>query len=543
MGVVHISNLEACALTGKTTWSQCGHTTLVRHLGKRVGLVHELRELVGAEERVDHRGDRTRIDQLARGELLHIMDVHPLLDRTGHTGHTDIDLAAELLAHGPDTTIAKVIDIIDRLLSCLQIDQVLDDRDDIVAGQRRLVRRYAQAELLVDTVTTDLAEIVALRVEEELVDKGARGLEIRSLATTELAVDCLQGILLATGDILLNRLDDDRVGLRSLLGEHLDRLGAAEADTLEQRGIQSDILGRDDLAGVHVDHIARYNAIDVILVQIVERNLLGQREKLQQILVGGEAESAQQSSDRELLLAIDIGIHHVLDVGGKLHPRAAERDDTCREDPCTVGMDRIGEEHAGGAMKLRHHDAFGAVDDERATVGHRRDIPEIDLLLDRLDEIIRLPVGLRAEAQACLQRHCERQLALATLVDRILGALDPVIDKLEGEDLARVMDGKIRDKCRLKPHWLPLLTGNRLPLQKITIRRQLHIEQIRHLDNLGDGCERHTVLTVGHTVVRSVRNHCIYLQSVGKLGINSRQQMDSPQWPIGPCRESMTRLY
>jgi hypothetical protein len=39
------------------------------------------------------------------------------------------------------------------------------------------------------------------------------------------------------------------------------------------------------------------------------------------------------------------------------------------------------EEDARGAVQLRHHDALGAVDDERAGLGHQRDLAEVDLLL------------------------------------------------------------------------------------------------------------------------------------------------------------------
>ena len=45
VGRVYVTNLKACTLTGQTTWAQRRDTTLVRDLGQRVVLVHELRQL------------------------------------------------------------------------------------------------------------------------------------------------------------------------------------------------------------------------------------------------------------------------------------------------------------------------------------------------------------------------------------------------------------------------------------------------------------------------------------------------------------------
>ena len=53
MSIVYVTNLETGTLAGKTTGAKGRHTALVGDFGQRVGLVHELREGVGAEECVD----------------------------------------------------------------------------------------------------------------------------------------------------------------------------------------------------------------------------------------------------------------------------------------------------------------------------------------------------------------------------------------------------------------------------------------------------------------------------------------------------------
>ena len=50
VGVVHVTHLESCAVAGKTAGAECGETPLVGDLCERVGLVHELAQLAGAEE-------------------------------------------------------------------------------------------------------------------------------------------------------------------------------------------------------------------------------------------------------------------------------------------------------------------------------------------------------------------------------------------------------------------------------------------------------------------------------------------------------------
>ncbi len=50
MGIVYVAHLKPCTLTREAAGSQGRETALVGHLRQRVGLVHELRQLVGAKE-------------------------------------------------------------------------------------------------------------------------------------------------------------------------------------------------------------------------------------------------------------------------------------------------------------------------------------------------------------------------------------------------------------------------------------------------------------------------------------------------------------
>src|SRR3546814_1109801 len=60
MGGVNVAHFKARAFTGKTARPERRHTTLVRDFGQRIGLIHELGKLRGAEE-LAHGRDRKSV--------------------------------------------------------------------------------------------------------------------------------------------------------------------------------------------------------------------------------------------------------------------------------------------------------------------------------------------------------------------------------------------------------------------------------------------------------------------------------------------------
>ena len=92
MGVVYVSNLEACTLTGKTARAKCGQTALMSQLGQWVVLIHELRQLGRTEEFFNCSHNRTNINQYLWCNNLGILNGHTFADYTLHTGKTDTEL-------------------------------------------------------------------------------------------------------------------------------------------------------------------------------------------------------------------------------------------------------------------------------------------------------------------------------------------------------------------------------------------------------------------------------------------------------------------
>ena len=211
VGIVHVSHLEAGALARQTAGAEGREAALVGDFGQGVGLVHELRQRIGAEKGVDNRRDCLGVDQVDRGEHLVVADVHTLADSAAHAGQAHAELVVELLADCADSAVRQVVDVVDVGLGVNQLDEVFDNLDDVLLGQDAHLHRGRQAELLVDTVAADVAQVVTLLGEEEVCDYLACGSVVGSLGVAELAVDILDSLLLGVGGILLEGVEDNRV--------------------------------------------------------------------------------------------------------------------------------------------------------------------------------------------------------------------------------------------------------------------------------------------------------------------------------------------
>src|SRR5699024_1957837 len=198
------------------------------------------------EELLDRGDDRTHVDQSLRRDRLDVLRRHALADDALHARETGANLVLDELADGADAPVAEVVDVIDveadvsiltiatthvRGLTCVQADEVLDGGHNVFDGEHRRAERGFKTELLVDLVAADLGEVVALRVEVEVVEKRTSGFGGNLLARAELAVDVAKGVLLGEDRVLLERRRD-----RLVAGELLKDLFARHAERLQERG-------------------------------------------------------------------------------------------------------------------------------------------------------------------------------------------------------------------------------------------------------------------------------------------------------------------
>ncbi len=192
MGRMHVAHLEAGALAREAAGSERRETPLVRDLGERVGLIHELRELRGAEE-LAHRGRRgLGVDQILRHHSVDVDRRHALLDGALHAQQAQPILVLHQFADRSDAAIAEMVDVVDFAAAVAQIDERLHHGENILAAQRAHRVRRVEVEAHVHLHAADGREVVALRVEEQRMEHRFRRVHRRRLARSHHAIDVEQ---------------------------------------------------------------------------------------------------------------------------------------------------------------------------------------------------------------------------------------------------------------------------------------------------------------------------------------------------------------
>jgi hypothetical protein len=267
---VHVADLHAGPLTGQTTRTQRRQAALVGQARERVGLVHELGQLAGAEELLDGGDDRPDVDQGLRRDRLDVLGRHPLADDALHAGEADPDLVLDQLADGAQAAVAEVVDVVDAVVGLAGVQRTTYS---MVATMSSSVSvqvpcGHLDAELLVDLVAADLGQVVALGLKKRFSSSAWRRLARRRLARPQLAVDVEQGLVLP-GDVVLLEGGQDRgrplevladavLGPAQRLEQHGDRLAALAVDAdadgvalvdveLQPRTAAGDDLGAEDV--------------------------------------------------------------------------------------------------------------------------------------------------------------------------------------------------------------------------------------------------------------------------------------------------------
>ena len=537
VGRVHVAHLEAGTLAGQAARAQRGDATLVRDLRQRVGLVHELRQLARPEELADGRADRLAVDQVVRHQVLGLGLAETLLHRPLDADQARAKLVLGQLADAAHPAVAEVVDVVDLALAVAQVDQDLDDRQQVLVGQRHRTDELVAADATVELHAADLRQVVRVRAVEQAVEQRLDGLLGRRLARTHHPVDRDPRGGLVGGVVGTQRLRHERTLVEVVRVQRLELLDRRDPHLLQQVLGQLVIGLGDDLAGVAVDHVGREHAAQhvvlghrdplelgrlhladvlgvdplvlrdddaAVLVRDVEAgdlaahpvgDQLHQRafrhqleivedEEVGEDLLGRQADRLQQDRHRHLAAAVDAEVQHVLRVELEVEPRAAVRDDPRREQQLAraVGLAAVVlEEHARRAVQLRDDDPLGAVDDERAVGGHERNLAHVHLLLlDFLDgRLGRLAVH-DDQAHAGTQRRAEGQATLLAFHDVEGRVAERVADELQPRHLVVRGDREDRGEGRLQA--FVLAVGDvALELQELRVRLELGLEEVRHV--------------------------------------------------------------
>jgi len=537
VGDVHVTHLEAGTLARQTARAQGRDAALVRDLGQRVGLVHELRQLRSTEELLERRRNGLGVDQVVRhqGLLLSLTQTlfHGLLD----TGQTGAVLVLGEFANTTHAAVAQVIDIVDFAIAVAKIHQDLDHSEDVVIGQHHRAGGLVTADFGVELHATHAREVVGVGVVEQALEQGLHRVLGRRLAGAHHAVDghtrgkfvhrlvdaqglrnvgalvefvgidalqflhasgaqfFQQGIgqlFVGLGNDFAGVVIDDVARHHTAHEEVLRHADVGGARLLEFAGVtrrHTLVLGDDHLAGfvgdVKAGHLATQTLSDKFhLRAAVHQAEIVVDEEVRQDGLGVEADGLEQDRDRHLAATVDAEVQDVLRVEFEVQPGSAVRNDAGAEQQLAraVGFALVVlEEHTGRTVQLRHDHALGAVDDERALLGHERHFAHVDLLLfDFLDHLGLGGGGLTVindELHTGTNSRGKGQttgLALAH-IERWLGQV--VFDELHLDKTVVRDDGERSFKRCLQAFWRAL-TRCALSLQERGVGVLLHLQQI-----------------------------------------------------------------
>ena len=192
---MHVAHVEAGAIAAEAARTKRRQAPLVRQLGQRVGLVHELGQLAATEELLDAGDDGADVDQSPRRGRTGVLDGHALLNDALHAQQADAELVLQQFADGAHPAVAQVIDVVlahhagvavDRVVG---LDQAFDDGHQVVARQRAAGHGRLQGQALVELIAADAAEVVAARVKEERLHQRAGVLLRGRVARAQLLID------------------------------------------------------------------------------------------------------------------------------------------------------------------------------------------------------------------------------------------------------------------------------------------------------------------------------------------------------------------
>ena len=239
-----------------------------------------------------------------------------------------------------------MVNIIDISLRVDELNQVLDDGDNILAGKNTVVDWSSKTKLLVDTIATYLTEVIALVAEEEVLNYFACRSIIGRLSVTKLTIDVDDSLLLGVGGVLLQRIVDDGIIIKlGIIALEKHCLGTAFENLLDVSIVEDSLalnehlitFERNNFAGFLIGEIldprleytcGKFAATCLEHSLLVDLDGLGEVEDLEDVLVTLVTDGTKQSGHGQFFLTVDVSIHDVVNVSSELDPRTLEWDDT-----------------------------------------------------------------------------------------------------------------------------------------------------------------------------------------------------------------------
>ena len=110
---MHVAHLDRRALAGQAAGAERREAAPVREAGQRVRLVHELRELRGAEELLQRGDDRADVDDRLRRDRVGVLGREALADDALHPVEADAERLLDQLADRAQAAVAEVLVLVE----------------------------------------------------------------------------------------------------------------------------------------------------------------------------------------------------------------------------------------------------------------------------------------------------------------------------------------------------------------------------------------------------------------------------------------------
>ena len=204
-----------------------------------------------------------------------------------------------------------------------------------------------------------------------------------------------------------------------------------------------------------------------------------------------KADSTQQGCYWQLLLTVNVSVHHILDVSCELYPTTLERNNTGRVQLSTIAMDAAAEKYTRRTVQLANDNTLGTIDNKGTVVCHVWNGTKEDILNNCI-EILMIGIGT-VKLQLCLQGDTVSQATLKALFYRISWWIDIIVQELKNKVIASIRYGEVLAEDLVQTIVLTEFRWS-IQLEEVPERLQLHIKEIRISIWSLDGCEIYSVV-------------------------------------------------
>ena len=407
-------------------------------------MVHELRELGGAEELADGGHNGLGVNQIVRhGRCDFLENAHLFFDRPFHSDEADAELVLEKFADRADAAVPEMVDVVHGTDALTQAEQILDGIDEVLVIQGPFVEAgggCVVVELDVELHPADTGKIILPRVEEHAIEKLGGRVDGGRIARAQLAVDFEQRFVLQLHGIFLESAREDVANFVAFREEEFKTLDASLDKPTDRGGREFFIGFEDDFARRHINDVGEgvstfkviggdFELLDFRLGEFAEhavgnllaggddrfaslgRNSVGKLHFLERVpasltLLGDLPEQLVVLADN--YLGGRVGVERTQDLFVRLQAHRAKEHSTVEfAFPVDTHVEKIFavvfeldpgssigddlpkevalsldafEEDTGRAVQLGDDDAFSTVDDKGTIFGHQRDFSEEDFL-------------------------------------------------------------------------------------------------------------------------------------------------------------------